>query len=75
MKPIINVEDEPGKTVGRRVLKDTLALKEGGKAEMEAWRKAFKCGGYPKGVFRFKTHEEADEWWLTARAKNREKKS
>lgn len=32
--------------------------------EVESWRRAFKTPFIPKGVYRFKTHEEADAWTL-----------
>jgi hypothetical protein len=37
--------------------------------EARAWRKAFGGVRVPKGVHRFQTHQEADEWlwWMIAR--------
>lgn len=69
MKPIINVEDEPGKTVGRRVCEDAVAygmkLQSAGKTfqQFPAYR------WIPKGVYKFHSHEEADEWMIKMLAK------
>ncbi len=64
MKPIINLEETPGKTVGRRQAPaDTLAMTPAqSSADARAWKKAFRTLPIPKGVYRFRTHEEADEW-------------
>jgi len=63
MEPIINLEETPDKIVGRRTaLSDPLALEGRRKENMVAWRKAFGGLHLPKGVFRFASHEEADEW-------------
>jgi hypothetical protein len=55
--PIVNLEDQPGKTVGR--------LRTG----PEAYDRLVKNAAalmprlpFPKGVYKFKSHEEADEW-------------
>jgi hypothetical protein len=62
---VINLEETIGKQVGRRkpptdplrVASDLNRLATG----------LLKASGHklpPKGVFRFKTHEEADEWMM-----------
>ena len=64
MKPIVNLEETPGKTVGRRqppVNGLVMTAAQRG-ADARAWKKAFKTFPIPKGVYRFRTHEEADEW-------------
>ena len=60
MANVINLEEEIGKWVGRRtpptdpfVAYDRL-LRLGGQIR--------RATAYPKGVFRFRTHEEADAW-------------
>ena len=63
MEPIINIDDPAGKTVGRRkpaadAFERGMQLQKAG-AEL---LKAFELRGRPKGVFRFKTFEEAAEW-------------
>ncbi len=63
MEPIVNLQESIGKVVGRRkARKQPLTLQGGTKAEMRAWRKAFPTPFVPKGVYRFKSHEEADAW-------------
>ena len=37
--------------------------------------KSFKNVWAPKGVYRFKSHEEADEWMMQMLAKSQSKKS
>ncbi len=60
---IINLEEQPGKTVGRRLqAPDPLSVRASNKAQSIAWRKAFGGVRVPRGVYRFRTHEEADEW-------------
>lgn len=64
MKPIINLDETPGKVVGRRLSpSDPLVITERQRAkEARAWQRAFRGLPIPKGVYRFRTHEEADEW-------------
>ncbi len=62
-QPFINAEEDIGKVVGRRK-KVPDAFESGMKlqtlaAQMHA---SLKHRWAPKGVYRFKTHEEADEW-------------
>jgi hypothetical protein len=63
VEPIINLEETIGKTVGRR-----RAPRDFAKAAVDlqnstlGFQKAFKTPFLPKGVYRFKTHEEADAW-------------
>lgn len=64
MKPVVNLEELPGKVVGRRhPPAHGLALQESRRIEdARAWQRAFGSLPIPKGVYRFRTHEEADEW-------------
>jgi len=57
-------EDLPGKVVGRRhPPQDGLNPASANRiADAKAWQKAFRILHIPKGVYRFRTHEEADEW-------------
>ncbi len=57
MKPIVNLEESPGKTVGRNTSRpgDYERLAKTSQAMMPRLP-------FPKGVFRFRTHEEADAW-------------
>ncbi len=55
LKPIVNLEETPGKVVGRvrPIQYDSLVdLAEGMLPRLP----------YPKGVYRFRTFEEADSW-------------
>ncbi len=58
--PVINVEETIGKTVGRTVSPDPSKIQEIG-------RRIFRLRGFqvcPRGVHRFNSHEEADEWMM-----------
>ncbi len=72
-QPSINVEEKIDRFVGRRTkTPDGLSLAGSTKANSIAWQKAFGGLRIPRGVYRFKTHEEADAWlWrMMARPKN-----
>jgi hypothetical protein len=72
-QPFINVEEKIDRFVGRRTkTPDALSTATSTKADSIAWRKAFGGVPVPRGVYRFKTHEEADQWlWrMIARPKN-----
>lgn len=64
METPINLEETPGKTVGRRRPNpNTLDPGAYQKADAAAWQRAFADSpGLPKGVYKFHSHEEADEW-------------
>ena len=64
MDPVINIEENIGKTVGRRRKPSPMQTTATQIGEAEQWRSALGGIGIPKGVFRFKTHEEANEWWI-----------
>ena len=61
--PFINVEEKIDRIVGRRT-KTPESLKAGMQLQLlgAELHKSFKHRWCPKGVYRFKTHEEADEW-------------
>jgi hypothetical protein len=62
-QPFINVEEKIDRLVGRRTkTPDALSTATSNQAESIAWRKAFGGVRVPRGVHRFKTHEEADQW-------------
>lgn len=63
MKRFVNLEETIGKQVGKRQPADSLRVMPGETDDARAWAK--HVGGIPterKGVFRFRTHEEADAW-------------
>jgi hypothetical protein len=62
-QPCINVEEKIDRFVGRRTkTTDALSTATSNKAGSTAWRKASGGVRVPRGVYRFKTHEEADQW-------------
>ena len=57
------MEEKPGKTVGRRrPPSDPLSVKDSNKTTSNHWNEALKSARVPRGVWRFESHEEADEW-------------
>ena len=62
-QPFINLEEKIDRVVGRRVGR-TDELKNGMQLQRLAVELHRSLGHRwaPKGVYRFKTHEEADEW-------------
>jgi predicted transcriptional regulator len=62
-QPLVNVEERIDKIVGRRTkTPDPLAADTIRKADAIAWREAFGGISVPRGIHRFNTHEEANEW-------------
>lgn len=63
--PFINVEEKIDKVVGRRT-KTPDAWQSGMKLLASSAKLHVALGHHwaPKGVYRFETHEEADEWML-----------
>ena len=62
---VINVQDPVGKTVGRRKLRDAWKYSMGLQKLLNAVRKSQGYGGLcQKGVFRFRSFEEADAWMV-----------
>lgn len=59
MEPIVNLEEKPGKVVGKIPRRTPAEF-------LERMAKQYEAMGlklpYPKGVYRFKTFEEANEW-------------
>lgn len=64
MDPAPNLEETPGKIVGRRrAPADGLNPRTSATAEdARAWQRSLRTLPVPRGVYRFRTHEEADEW-------------
>lgn len=61
--PFVNVEEKIDRFVGRRTqVADALSTRFSTKTDAIAWRRAFGGVRVPRGVHRFKTHEEADQW-------------
>jgi hypothetical protein len=65
MEPIINIEENIGKTVGRRTrTMDSFAYGMGLQKAGGQFVKTFRLKGIPRGVFRFHSHEEANAWLI-----------
>jgi hypothetical protein len=60
--PVDPAPGAPRKTVGRRRPGTTLDIEHDTKEDARAWRRAFPTPFVPKGVYRFRSHEEADDW-------------
>jgi hypothetical protein len=72
MKPAINYEEKIGKTVGRRTApRDMFAYGMALQKSGVALAKALGVRGLPRGVFRFRSHEEADAWLMEHQIRNR----
>ena len=72
--PIVNLEETPGKVVGRRrPPAEELAITPAQTIKnARAWQQALHPLPIPRGVYRFDTHEEADEWlWQMLTRNNR----
>ena len=62
-QPFVNVEEKIDRFVGRRTgTPDALSTAISRKADSIGWRRAFGGVRVPRGVHRFKTHEEANQW-------------
>jgi hypothetical protein len=69
MEPIVNLDENVGKAVGRRRPADAFATAMKLQKTVNELQ-SHLTGICPKGVFRFKTHKEADEWllkWMSRR--------
>ena len=64
MEPIINLDDPARKIVGKRRVPEPMAVTPGQIEASKAWRRSMGGIRVPKGVFRFHSHEEADEWLM-----------
>jgi hypothetical protein len=64
--PVSNSDTEeseaPRKVVGRRRVPNLLDPTRDTRAAAVAWRKTFPTPFVPKGVYRFSSQEEAQEW-------------
>lgn len=70
-QPFINVEEKIDRFVGRRT-QTPDAWRAGMQLQRTAAQlhKSLKHCWMPKGVYRFKTHEEADEWMMKMLARS-----
>jgi hypothetical protein len=62
-RPIVNVEERIDRVVGRRTAApDPLDVSSSRRADAIAWQRVFGGVRVPRGVYRFHTHAEAEEW-------------
>ena len=62
-KPFINSEEKIDRQVGKRTkAPEGLSSATSRKTDSVAWQRSFGGMRVPRGVYRFKTHEEADLW-------------
>jgi hypothetical protein len=66
MHPVVNIDEKIGKTVGRRKAGDPLLVTPGDKARKRDMQKAGFFPRFPRGVFKFRSFEEADAWMMKA---------
>ncbi len=65
MESAINFEEKIGKTVGRRTVpRDSFAYGMSLQKSGVEMARTFGLRGTPRGVFRFRSHEEADAWLM-----------
>jgi hypothetical protein len=72
-QPFINAEEKIVRVAGHRTkTPDGLSLSGSTSEDSIAWRESLGGVRVPRGVYRFKTHEEADQWlWrMITRPKN-----
>ena len=77
MKAPVNMEEKIGKTVGRRAeLSNPFDYAMGLQRTASRLRQLTVGRGLcPKGVFKFKTHEEADAWMWTMLVQQAQKRA
>ena len=74
VKTVVNVEENIGKTVGkRRMPSDSIAYASDLNKSLNQFRKKLGIRGFPRGVYKFKTHEEANEWEIKMAVKQNRK--
>ena len=75
MSGIINLEDTIGKTVGKprgpTTPKEIAAYAVGIQKSVADFHRCVKTPFLPRGVYRFRTHEEADAWQWKMLTRNR----
>jgi cob(I)alamin adenosyltransferase len=64
-QPVVNLEEKIDRFVGRRTgTPDSLKAGMQLQAAAVEFHRAFKHRWAAKGVYRFKTHQEADQWMM-----------
>jgi hypothetical protein len=70
VKRVINVEENIGKTVGRRGLEESGKYGAGLQRLANQINRTMHRRICPKGVYRFRSHEEADVWMTRMQVKS-----
>ena len=63
MQPVVNIDDPVGKVVGKRANLTQQTYIDYAMSLQNSLR-GFPQRKFPRGVFRFKTHEDADQWLM-----------
>jgi hypothetical protein len=71
MHPVVNIDEKIGKTVGRRKIKDSLVYGLGLQKSLAQIREEAGFPRFPRGVFKFRSFEEADAWMMRYMTKPR----
>ncbi len=72
MEPIVNLQENIGKTVGRRKApRNAFAYAMGLQSTVATFQRTLKRGLCPRGVYRFHSHEEADAWMMKMISRSR----
>ncbi len=72
MRGSVSPDEVPGKTVGKRSVGGGLDPVANSRERAKRWSEAMKTPFVPRGVYRFNSHEEADEWmWKMITRKKR----
>ena len=62
-RPVVNLEEPIGKTVGRRrPPSDPLRVADSSSRRAAGFHRAFPCPMPERGVYRFHSHAEANQW-------------
>lgn len=74
--PLVNLEEKIDKTVGHRSFpSDSFEAGMRMQDSIIEFHNAFNNQWAPRGVYRFKTHEEANEWMMRMLAASQIKRS
>lgn len=69
--PVVNIDEKIGKSVGRRKIQDSFVHGPGLQKLLARLRGDVPFPAFPKGVFKFRSFEEADAWTMHCLTKPR----
>ena len=64
VEAVTNIEENIGKTVGRRRIQDSLEFGFGLQRTLAQIQEGSALRSVPKGVFKFRSFQEADAWMM-----------